>query len=95
MARFETAVYLLPRPSNGVRSFLATAAFWTSGSSSGIADIAYEPSTVQNLLFFRKKHLRLGPGTSPDEVARKELLFGDVRQTLTASQKARDCLGEK
>jgi hypothetical protein len=44
---------------------------------------------------FRKKQSHFGTGASGDEVARKDFLFGDVRQALTASQKARDGLREK
>src|SRR5580658_10651002 len=35
------------------------------------------------------RHSGLGAGTGCDEVARKDFLFGDVRQALTASQEAR------
>jgi hypothetical protein len=44
---------------------------------------------------FRKKQSRLGTSASGYEVARKNFLLGDVRQALTASQKARDGLREK
>ena len=42
-----------------------------------------------------RKQLRLGPDASGNKVARKQLLLRDVRQAVTASQKARDGLREK
>jgi hypothetical protein len=75
-------------------------------AAGGFCDIHAEaqntPPVIQRFDRFRfhwrlekKKHSRLGLGTGCDEVARKEFLLRDVRQALTASQKARDCLREK